>query len=165
MNSKKILSLPHLKGTVFSPVLYLIIRTILGGIFIFSGSLKLMDTYRFARILYQYGILPDYLINTAAICIPVIEIAAGSGLLFNLKYSLELITGMLLLFICVLWFGILHNLNIDCGCFSSEQLSEHGNLNEALYRDFGFIALSAFLFISRRLNSSNRPQHLILRNK
>lgn len=155
----------RLKKIFFSPAIYLAFRIILGGIFIFSGSLKLMDTYKFARILYEYGVLPDYLINPAAIGLPLIEIIAGSGLLFNLKYSLELITVMLFLFICVLWFGILKDLNIDCGCFSAGEISEQGSLHKALYRDFVFIALSAFLFISRQINPVNRPLYLFFYRK
>ena len=69
----------RLKKIISSPVMYLILRLVLGGIFILSGSLKLMDTYKFAKILYDYGILPDYLINIVSIGLPVIEILAGTG--------------------------------------------------------------------------------------
>ena len=155
----------RLKKKIFSPAVYFIFRAVLGGIFIFSGSLKLMEPEKFAGILYDYGILIDQLIIPASIVIPVIEIIAGSGLIFNLKYSLELITAMLVVFTGVLWFGILNNLNIDCGCFSSDDISEQGNLREALYRDFIFIAVSIFLFLSRQINNSNRPQYLFLKHK
>jgi len=163
MNNDKI-SYTGLPGKIiFSPVLYLVFRAVLGGIFIYSGSVKLMDTYKFAKVLYEYGILPDFLINPAAAGLPLVEIAAGLGLILNLKYSLETITLMLLMFIGVLWFGILNNLNIDCGCFSSEQISEHGNLQKALYRDFVFIAISIFLFLNRYVNKTSRPQYLFPR--
>jgi len=150
----------RLKKIISSPVMYLILRLVLGGIFILSGSLKLMDTYKFAKILYDYGILPDYLINIVSIGLPVIEILAGTGLLFNMKYSLELITVMLFLFVGVLWFGILNDLNIDCGCFSSDEIIEQGSLYKALYRDFIFITISVFLFVSRRINKKNIPKFL-----
>lgn len=165
MKSNKIPSGPFLKEKIFSPAIYLTLRSALGGIFILSGSLKLMDTDNFARILYEYGILIDPLIIPASIGIPILEIIAGLGLIFNIKYCLELITAMLLVFIGVLWFGILKNLNIDCGCFSSEEISEHGNLHESLYRDFVFIAISIFLFSCRIINNANKPHHLFIHRK
>lgn len=155
----------RLKIIFFSPIAYLIFRIVLGGIFIFSGTLKLIDPYKFASILYEYGILADLLIYPAAIILPLIEVIAGAGLLFNLKYSLEIITLMLLMFIGVLWFGILNNLNIDCGCFSSDEINQQGNLRAALYRDFVFLSISVFLFISRRINKINKPGFLLLNYK
>lgn len=141
----------------------MLVRLILGGIFILSGVLKLLDIHRFASILYEYGILPDYMINPAAVALPLVEILAGAGLVFNLAFSLELITAMLLMFISVLWFGILKDLNIDCGCFSADEIREQGGLQKALYRDFIFIALSVFLYLSRFINSANRPKTGLLK--
>ncbi len=155
MMNNKIYNRDRLKKIVFSSVVYTSFRIILGGVFVLSGTLKLIDPYKFAKVLYAYGILPDFLINPVAIGLPLIEILSGIGLVFNLVLSLELITGMLLMFIFVLWFGILNNLNIDCGCFSTDEISEQGGLQRALYRDFVFIALSVFLFISRYVNSEN----------
>lgn len=154
-----------MKKIVFSTYFYLLFRLILGGIFIFSGIVKLMDPYKFAGIIYEYGILPDLFINPAAIALPLIEIIAGAGLIFNIKYSLEIITLMLIMFIGILWFGILEDLNIDCGCFSADEILEQGALYKALYRDFVFVAISVFLFISRRINKSNMPLYLFPRRK
>ena len=160
MHNNRTCSPVRLKKIIFSPYIYLVFRLILGGIFIFSGTVKLMDTYKFAGIIYEYGILPGFLINPAAICLPLIEIIGGLGLVFNLKYSLELVTAMLILFIGVLWFGILKDLNIDCGCFSKDEIQEQGSLHKALSRDIIFIAISVFLFISRWINKVNRPVYL-----
>lgn len=165
MNIDKIKLIERSKRMLFSTSVYFFLRLILGGIFIFSGTVKLMDTYKFAGIIYEYGILPDYLINPAAIGVSVIEVIAGLGLVFNIKYSLESITLMLIMFIGVLWFGILNDLNVDCGCFSSDEISEQGSLRRALYRDFVFAAISLFLFIGQRINKKNRPVLLSLRHK
>jgi len=147
----------NFKRVVFSPAVYLCLRLVLGGIFIYSGAVKLTGYGKFAGILYGYGILPDFLIYPTAVALPLVEIVAGSGLVFNIKYSLEVITLMLLLFIAVLWFGILTDLNIDCGCFSSDEIIEQRSLYKALYRDFIFIGVSIFIFISRRVNTTDKP--------
>lgn len=160
MYNNKITFSVRLKNLIFSPTTYLFFRLILGGIFIYSGSVKLMDIDRFAGIIYEYGILSDIFINPAAIGLPLIEIITGTGLIFNVKFSLELISLMLLMFIGILWFGILKDLNIDCGCFSSDDLIEQDSLKKALYRDFIFVAISVFLFISQRMNNLNRPSKL-----
>ncbi len=157
MNTDKIELIERFKRQLFSASVYFFFRLVLGGIFIFSGTVKLMDTYKFAGIIYEYGILPDFLINPAAIGVPLIEVIAGLGLVFNIKYSLESITLMLIMFMGVLWFGILNELNIDCGCFSADEIAEQGSLRSALYRDFVFTAISVFLFIGRRINEKNRP--------
>ncbi len=34
----------------------------------------------------------------------------------------------------VLWYGILRDLHIDCGCFGPEDLAEHESLWRAFYR-------------------------------
>ena len=53
---------------------------------------------------------------------------------------------MLAMFVFVLWFGILKDLDIDCGCFSAEELKEHGTLRGALFRDLWMIAGAMYLY-------------------
>ena len=92
----------------------------LSGIFIYSGLMKLMDPQRFAEIISVFGLLPHALIFPAAILLPILEVAAGVGLVFSLRGSLAAITAMLALFMAVLVYGIHLGLDIDCGCFGPE---------------------------------------------
>ncbi|MEJ2725306.1 MAG: MauE/DoxX family redox-associated membrane protein, partial [Deltaproteobacteria bacterium] len=106
-------------------------------IFLWSGAAKLLDPQSFATILDGYGILPDGLIGFFAIGLPALELVAALGLLLDIHGCLAIIAALLALFMAVLGYGIWLGLDIDCGCFGSddaEAKAYHG-LRPALYRD------------------------------
>ena len=127
----------------------LIARVFLAVVFVYAGVTKLLDPTGFAVILSRYHIVPDPMLAPAAYGLPALEALAGIALVFNLKGSLETITALLLLFIGVLWFGILKGLEIDCGCFSARDIAEHGSLRTALQRDLVYLGLAVFLYFRR----------------
>ena len=55
-----------------------------------------------------------------AIGLPLLEVTAGTGLLLDIRGSLAMIAGLLLLFMVVLGYGIWMGLDVDCGCFGPE---------------------------------------------
>lgn len=130
---------------------YRILRFIIGGVFIYSGAVKLADVKGFARMISQYNLVPDQLLAPVAIGLPVIELLAGVGLLFEISGALTAIFGMLLMFIAVLWYGILKDLDIDCGCFSTEEVKGQNSLKQALYRDFVMVAVCCYFYLYRLL--------------
>jgi uncharacterized membrane protein YphA (DoxX/SURF4 family) len=148
---------PHLlKEIIESPWMYRVIRFILGSIFLYAGFIKLIDPKAFARVISQYDIVPDFLLAPLAVGLPAIEFLAGLGLILNIRGSLSVIFSLLLVFTAVLGYGILNDLNVDCGCFSPEEITGQNNLRQAFYRDLFMIAGVFLLFFSR----SNR----VLRN-
>lgn len=130
---------------------YHLLRFALGGLFIYSGAVKLADVEGFAAMVSQYQLVPDRLLAPVAYGLPAIELVAGLGLLFELPGALSAITGMLFMFITILWYGILKDLDIDCGCFSTEELKGHDSLRQALYRDFVMVAVCGYLYLFRYL--------------
>lgn len=134
----------------FFPVMERAVRWILGGIFIYSGSVKLMDTSRFAEIIGGFGLLPDGLIYPFALLLPLIELIAGIGLVFALRGSLLAIALMLVMFVVVLLYGIHLGLDIDCGCFGPEDPEQaYKGLKAALARDTVMMAAVLFIYWSR----------------
>ncbi|MBB5348017.1 DoxX family membrane protein [Desulfoprunum benzoelyticum] len=132
------------------PVLEFGVRLVLGGIFIYSGVIKLMGPAAFAEIIGGFGLLPDALVLPAAVILPLAELAAGVGLLFAIRGSLSAITVMLVLFIAVLGYGIHLGLDIDCGCFGPEDPEQaYKSLRTALARDAVMMAAVAFVYWSR----------------
>lgn len=129
--------------------IYRIIRWTLAGVFIWAGAVKLMAPKDFAKVIASYNLAPDYMLAPLAIGLPMLEIIAGIGLIFDIAFTLETVTGLLGLFIVVLWFGILKGLDIDCGCFSPNELKHHDELRRALYRDIVFMAMAVYLFVHR----------------
>lgn len=141
--------------------LYPLLRWTLGLVFIYSGTTKLMAPETFAVLIEAYGIVPDVLLMPVAVVLPAVELLAGAGLIVDLRGSLLMIFGMLLLFVAILGYGIHMGLDVDCGCFGPEDPEAeafHG-LRPALYRDFGMLAMVAFLYGWRRLRRI-RPQTL-----
>ena len=141
---------PHLvKKIIGSPWTYRAIRFILGSIFVYAGFIKLIDPKAFARVISQYGIVPDSLLVVFAIGLPALEFLAGLGLILNMRGSLAVIFSLLIVFVGVLGYGILKDLNVDCGCFSPAEITGQNNLRQAFYRDLFMIAGVLLLFFSR----------------
>ena len=128
---------------------YRILRAVIGGVFIYSGAIKVLDVKGFARMVSQYNLVPDQLLAPVAYGLPVIEILAGIGLIFEIPGALTAIVGMLIMFIGVLWYGILKDLDIDCGCFSTEELRGQDSLKKALYRDILMVAVCCYFYLHR----------------
>lgn len=128
---------------------YHLLRVILGSVFIYSGAVKLADVKGFARMISQYDLVPDQFLAPVAIGLPVIELLAGVGLIFEIAGALTAIFGMLLMFIAVLWYGILKDLDIDCGCFSTEEIKGQNSLRQAIYRDIVMVAVCCYFYIFR----------------
>jgi uncharacterized membrane protein YphA (DoxX/SURF4 family) len=124
------------------------IRFALGAVFVYSGFIKLMDPKAFARVISLYDLIPESLLAPVAIGLPALELLAGLGLIFVIQGSLSIIFGLLITFVIVLWYGILNNLNIDCGCFSPEEIKSYTSLRHALYRDTVMIAAAIYLYVS-----------------
>ena len=140
-----------LRNVLASPWLYRIVRIGLAALFIYAGATKLLDPKAFARIVSAYGIVPEAVLPVVAVGLPLLETVAGIGLLLDIRGSLAVISGLLGLFIFILGFGILKDLNVDCGCFGTEELAQQGSLRQALHRDLALIGIIVpYLYISRR---------------
>ena len=135
------------------PWITLAVRVVLGGIFIYAGTMKLQDPKAFARSISQYDLVPESLLPVIAIGLPGLEVIAGIGLIWAFPGSLGVISSLLMLFVGVLWYGILKDLDVDCGCFSAEELAKQGDLWQAFYRDFLMIGAALFLFVARWVQS------------
>jgi len=132
--------------------IYRLLRWCLGTVFIYAGGLKLMDPEVFAVLISAYGIVPDGVLMPVAVVLPAIEVLAGIGLLFDLHGSLAAVTGLLVLFIGILGYGIRMGLDVDCGCFGPEDPEArafHG-LRTSLYRDLLMLAAALALYGWRR---------------
>ena len=132
--------------------MYRFMRWFLGGIFIYSGATKLLAPQTFAVLIDAYGIVPDGLLMPVSVILPALEVLAGVGLLLDIRGSLAVITGLLLLFAAILGYGIVMGLDVDCGCFGPEDpeaAAFHG-LRPALYRDMAMLTAVALLYGWRR---------------
>ncbi len=131
---------------------YLIIRVLLGAVFIYAGATKIVDPTGFATAIDEYGLVTWRMANLIARTLPIIEIISGLGLIFDIKGALGLLVAQLLGFVIILSYAINAGLNIDCGCFGpSEPGADYsGSLWTTLIRDLFMVGACILLYWLRR---------------
>jgi uncharacterized membrane protein YphA (DoxX/SURF4 family) len=141
-------------------------RVVLGAVFVYAGLIKLADPKAFAVSISQYDIVPQILLAPAAIGLPALELLAGLGLIMNIRGSLTVIFSLLVLFVSVMGYGILNNLNVDCGCFSENDIKGFNSLRTAFYRDLIMIAMATYIYVYRRFLWQDKVSRIFrLKNK
>ena len=159
-NSGRARPLPDSGWQVGLTWLYHFLRLGLACVFIYAGLIKLLDPRAFAHAIAQYDLIPDGLLPLVAVGLPALELLAGLGLIVEIRGSLTLIAVLLLIFLVVLGYAIWHNLDIDCGCFTAEDLAGQEGLKMAFRRDLMMIGVTLFLYWRRQ---SRAPQSLWIR--
>jgi hypothetical protein len=99
----------------------LLLRIGLGLLFIGASYYKILSPGAFAHEIYNYKILPPWIINPMAITMPFVQLFCGLALVFDkgAKGASLLIWLMLLTFSAAIASALLRGLNIACGCFKS----------------------------------------------
>ena len=72
-----------MKDFLSNKVLQIILRLVIGGIFLYASLDKLFNPEEFAKIIKGYDILPLSFINIFAIVLPYVEFVAGIFLVFG----------------------------------------------------------------------------------
>ena len=125
----------------------LVFRVVLGVIFIYASLDKIAHPEQFARIIYNYKILPPFLINVFAITLPWVELIAGIFLILGLftgSASL-LICFMLMIFLVAISINLYRGVDLNCGCFSTDPAGKKEGAN-LLIKDFIFLFLGIMVF-------------------
>ena len=134
--------------------LLLAIRFVLGFIFIFAAVTKVADPVGFSQSIYNYKLMPDFIINFLAIAIPWIELVAGILLVFGItvKENSAILSGLLVVFIIAVAISLARGLDIDCGCFGTVDGSKVGIMK--ILENSGLLILGLILikFDSRFLS-------------
>jgi len=133
------------------PIFFLLSRLFLGGIFVYASCDKILHPVSFAEIVYNFQILPDLLVNLAALLLPWIELLVGLSLILGvwLPGALLISNLLLLVFFTTLLFNMARGLDIDCGCFTTSiGPSSGGHMLWYLFRDGFFLLVTVFLFFS-----------------
>ena len=140
-------------------------RWILATLFIWAGCTKLADLQAFGAIIRDFGIVPEMSVMPIAIILPILEVVAAIGLIFDVRGSLAVITVLLSLFIVILGYGIWLGLDIDCGCFGPEDPESiaYNGLRSAFYRDLAMMAVIFHLYFWR-FRKTTHAQAGVIRN-
>jgi len=97
---------------------YLIIRLLLGAMWVWASLDKIQDPAQFSRDIANYHVMPFGLENLSAIVVPWLELLIGIGLIIGVMVDgAALISfSLMLLFIVLISQAILRGFNIECGC-------------------------------------------------
>jgi hypothetical protein len=139
------------------PWLTVRVQIALGAIFVAAALPKIADPPSFAHMIYNYRILPGFLVNITALAMPWVEILAGLALILGIwtRPARWLIGAMLVVFILAIGFNLLRDNAIDCGCFD---VSAAGKTHEerirdmwiVIVRDIGMLLMIAQLWWAER---------------
>jgi len=133
-----------------------IIRVGLGLVFVYSSWSKLADPPGFAQMIWNYRILPAYLVNPAALVLPWMELLAGLALVSGILHKGAALAAalMLALFIAALATDLARGIAVDCGCFSvvaqAKSATElFAGMQLDILRDAGLLLLAGQVLFSR----------------
>ncbi len=109
--------------TVSLRILHWVCRLILGGIFVYSGYIKVQSPLEFASAISGYKLVPDSFIFPLATYLPWLEIGLGALLLIGWKIRYVAIgaAALLLCFTVILTITYFRGIDADCGCFGFGQ--------------------------------------------
>ena len=129
--------------------LLLILRIIVGGVFVWAGALKIADPLGFAQSIKNYQVIPHTLAFLIAVGLPWVEVLSGACLISGVfKRSSALIISLLLIgFIGLVSLALARGIDTSCGCFGS--LSRRA--------DFSLILIDAVLLVFALSVFSARP--------
>ncbi len=139
----------------------LILRLILGGIFLASAIAKIWDVQvshvhgiqfsnvpdlaTFARDVTSYHVPPRELANLVAITLPWIELLAGGLLVCGIwkQASALVITALMVVFLAAIGWAVAHGYDIRCGCFGTVDARKVGIM--ALAQDAALFVIAVWL--------------------
>lgn len=133
----------RMKRILCNPVLTFFFCLLLGGVFVFASLDKIQNPHNFAKMIYNYQILPLAFINLMAISLPWIELLCGLALItwFFRRGSAAIVSVLLVVFMVAIAIAMAKGLNIECGCFS---VSGKGrNVGAAILIEDGIMLLMA----------------------
>jgi uncharacterized membrane protein YphA (DoxX/SURF4 family) len=103
------------------PLLSLVLRLYLSGVFIYASLHKINFPAEFADNIAGYVIVPYWLVNPLAVFMPWLELVCGLFLLAGVRVRAAslLIGGMLIMFTLAVIVALVQDTPIGCGCFQS----------------------------------------------
>jgi uncharacterized membrane protein YphA (DoxX/SURF4 family) len=137
------------------------LRLGLSGVWLTSGTLKVIDPGQTYTAVNAYKVLPSGVVSVVAAALPFAELALGVLLLIGIGTRLVAALSVLLLlaFVTGVSQAWARGLSIDCGCFGGGGQVAAGQTQypQELARDAGFLVLAVWLLVrSRSLLSLDR---------
>jgi uncharacterized membrane protein YphA (DoxX/SURF4 family) len=132
-------------GSVRSTIA-LILRVVLGGIFVYAAWTKLKDPWAlFAMAIDSYGVLPMWAVEWTARTLPWLELLIGALLIAGrwMRASTAATSLLLLVFFGLMVRAYAKGIEINCGCFGPGEAISW----KTLLRDGSMLAGSLLLTV------------------
>ncbi|TFG95165.1 MAG: DoxX family membrane protein [Calditrichales bacterium] len=148
------------KISKYLPAVSVVLRLILGGVFIFASWGKILSPAYFAVAVENYGLIPASLTNLVAVILPWLELYCGVLLVSGLWYrsAAAIIAFLNIIFIFAILYAIISGLAIDCGCFGGGETVSWWRVTEDIF----LLAFSLFIV---RIPRSNFALDNLIRTK
>jgi putative oxidoreductase len=113
---------PSRWGQTPASLLFWALRLALGGLFVVTGALKLVDPTAFAVEIHNYQLFPA-LAPVLAATLPAVELLLGAALLAGprpwLRAGALASVGLMAVFTVAVASAVVRGINISCGCFGA----------------------------------------------
>jgi putative oxidoreductase len=110
-----------LKAGITHPVLGLLLRVYIGGVFVYASMYKINYPGEFAETIASYQLVPYGAVNLMALVMPWAELIGGILMILGVrtKSAAAVIAGMLVMFSLAILITLIRDIPIGCGCFTS----------------------------------------------
>ena len=110
-----------LKAGITHPVLGLLLRAYIGGVFVYASIFKINYPGEFAETIASYQLVPYGAVNLMALVMPWAELIGGILMILGVrtKSAAAVIAGMLVMFSLAILITLIRDIPIGCGCFTS----------------------------------------------
>ncbi len=128
----------------------MLLRLFFGGLFIYASLDKVASPEQFARIVFNYHILPGSLVNIFALILPFTELIAGVGVIIGFLYrgSRDYLMLLMMVFIVAIGINLVRGVDLECGCFTVSSSAKSAGL-QLIARDLLYIIPGLVLLASR----------------
>jgi len=110
-----------LKKALSHPLLALLFRLYIGGLFVYAAMYKINYVNEFSATIASYRLVPYWAVNGLSVVMPWTEIICGTLLILGIrvKSSASIIAAMLSVFTVAIIINLFRNAPISCGCFKT----------------------------------------------
>ena len=128
-----------------SPRVHLVLRLLLGAVFVYASLDKIWDPAAFAKIVYQWQVVGPVASNLVAVTLPWVELLAGLLLIVGVwkRESALVVALMLVVFIVAAGTVMARGIDVEnCGCVSVAKASAPSGWPPAWTKGVGWFLVS-----------------------
>jgi uncharacterized membrane protein YphA (DoxX/SURF4 family) len=127
------------------PAAVLVVRGVLGAIFVVAGASKVGHAAEFAQQIAAFRLLPQAVIAPMALLLPFLEILLGGYLVIGLFTRIAAWSAALLLLVfdAAIASAVVRGMTLNCGCFGTHDSTVTSWAEVA--RDAIFVLLAVFV--------------------